>query len=109
MVESEEFFAEEDEYHLSNRRRVSEIYCELRAFCTDAAVIGSDRELTSEVIDRIIIQRDSQLQFDSHPSFAVAEIPYTFAKNSIHHRSDFVLCAPYGIVVSHSIRYSVLR
>ena len=46
---------------------------------------------------------------DGHTSLAVAEIPDTLAQNGIHHRSDFVLCAPDGIVVSHSILFAVLR
>ena len=68
---------------------------------------GGDGELAAEVADGIIIEGDGQLQFNGHPSLAVAEIPYTFAQNGIHHRSDFVLCAPDGIVVSHSIRFVV--
>ena len=85
----------------------SKIKCEFRVFCSDAVVVGSDGELAAEVAEGIIIEGDSQLQFNGHPSLAVAEIPDTFAQNGIHHRSDFVLCAPDGIVVSHSIRFVV--
>ena len=74
-----------------------------------AVVVGRDRELAAEVADGFIIESDSQLQFNGHPSLAVAEIPDTFAQNGIDYRSDVVLRAPYGIVVSHSIRYSVPR
>ena len=75
----------------------------------DAVVVGWDRKLAAEVADGIIIKRDSQFQFNGHPPFAVTEILDALSQNSIHHRSDFILCAPYGIVVSHSIRYSVPR
>ena len=64
---------------------------------------------TAKIINGIIIEPDSQLQFNGHAPFAVAEIPDTFSQNGIDHRSDFILCAPYGIVVSHSNRYSVSR
>ena len=64
---------------------------------------------TAKIINGIIIERDIQFQFNGHTSFAVTEIPDTFAQNGIHNRSNLVLCAPYGIVVSHSIRYSVPR
>ena len=72
-------------------------------------VIDSSGELTAQVTDGIIIKRDSQFQFNSHPQFAIAQIPDAFTQNGVHHRSDFILSAPNGIVVSHSIRYSVLR
>ena len=87
----------------------SEIECELRAFCSDTVVVGRDRKLAAEVADGIIIERDCQFQFNGLASLAIAEIPDTLAQNGIHHRSDFVLCAPYGIVVSHSILFAVLR
>ncbi len=74
-----------------------------------AVVVGRDRELAAEVADGIIIKGDSQLQFNGHPSLAVAEIPDTFAQNGIDYRSDVVLRAPYGIVVSHSIQFAVPR
>ena len=64
---------------------------------------------TAKIINSIIIERDSQFQFNGHPSFVVAEIQDALTQNGVHHRSDFILCAPYGIVVSHSIRYSVSR
>ena len=64
---------------------------------------------TAKIINGIIIEPDSQLQFYGHPSLAVADIPDAFAQNGIHHRSNLILRAPYGIVVSHSIQYSVLR
>ena len=104
MVEIEEIFAKEDEYHLSHRGRVSEIECEFRTFCSDAVVVGCDGELAAEVADGIIIKRDSQLQFNGHTSFAIAEIPDTFTQNGINHRSNLILCAPNGILVSHSIQ-----
>ena len=81
----------------------SQIEFKYRAFCSDAVVVGSNGELTAEIADGIIIEGDSQFQFDGHTSLAVAEIPYTFAQNGIHHRSDLILCAPYGIVVSHFV------
>ena len=109
MVESEEIFAEEDEYHHSYRRRVSEIECVFRAFCADAVVVGSNGELATEIADGIIIEGDSQIQFDGHPFLAITKIPDTFAQNGIHNRSDFILCAPNGIVVSHSILFAVPR
>ena len=76
---------------------------------SQAVVVGSDGKLATKIADSIIIKGDSQLQFNGHPSLAVAEIPDTFAQNGIDYRSDVVLRAPYGIVVSHSIRYSVPR
>ena len=76
---------------------------------SQAVVVGRNGELTAEVADGIIIECDSQFQFDGHTSLAVTEIPDTFAQNGIDYRSDVVLRAPYGIVVSHSIQYSVLR
>ncbi len=60
--------------------RHSKIECEFRAFCTDALVVGSDGELAAEVAEGIIIEGDSQLQFNGHPSLAVAEIPDTFLR-----------------------------
>ena len=87
----------------------SKIECEFRAFCADAVVVGRDGKLAAKIADSIIIKRDSQLQNNSHPSLAVAEIPYTFSQNGIHHRSNLILRAPYEIVVSHSIQYSVPR
>ena len=87
----------------------SKIECEFRAFCADAVVVGWDRKLAAEIADGIIIKRDSQFQFNGHASLIVTEIPDALSQNGIYHRSDFVLSAPYGIVVSHSIRYSVLR
>jgi len=80
--------------------------CSSRSF---PIVIDSDGKLAAEIADGIIIKGDSQLQFNGHASFAVAEIPDTLTQNGIDHRSDFILCAPNGIVVSHNIRYSVLR
>ena len=68
-------FYEEYEYHHFIGRRVSYIEYELYAFHTISVVIGSDRELTTEIIDSVIIESDSKLQFDGHPSFTVAEIP----------------------------------
>ena len=94
-------------YKVSPMVEESKIECEFRSFCSDAVVVGWDRKLAAEVADGIIIKRDSQLQFNGHPPFAVTEIPDALSQNSIHNRSDFILCAPYGIVVSHSIRYSV--
>ena len=76
---------------------------------SQAVVVGSDGKLATEIADGIIIECDSQLQFNGHASFVVAEIPDTFTQNGIDHRSNVVLRAPYGIVVSHSIRYSVPR
>ena len=87
----------------------SKIECEFRAFCSDAVVVGRDGKLAAEIADSIIIKRDRQLQFNGHTSLAVAEIPDTFTQNGIHHRSNLILSAPYGIVVSHSIQYSVPR
>ena len=94
-------------YKVSPMVEESNIKYEFRAFCTDAVVVGWDRKLAAEVADGIIIKRDSQFQFNGHPPFAVTEIPYKFAQNGIHHRSDFILCAPNGIVVSHSILFAV--
>ena len=74
-----------------------------------AVVVGRDRELAAEVADGIIIEGDSQFQFNRHASFAVAEIPDAFTQNGIDNRSDFILCAPYGIVVSHSILFAIPR
>ena len=74
-----------------------------------AVVVGKDRELAAEVADGIIIERDCQFQFNGLASLAIAEIPDTLAQNGIHHRSDVILSAPYGIVVSHSILFAVLR
>jgi len=59
--------------------RISEIECELRAFCADAVVVGRDGELTAKVADGIIIEGDSQFQFNGHASLAVAEIPDTLS------------------------------
>ena len=87
----------------------SKIECEFRAFCADAVVVGRDGKLAAKIADSIIIKRDSQLQNNSHPSLAVAEIPDTLAQNGIHHCSNLILRAPYEIVVSHSIQYSVPR
>ena len=96
-------------YKVSPMVEESNIKYEFRAFCADAVVVGSDGKLAAKIADSIIIKRNSQFQFNGHLSFAVAEIPNTFTQNGIHHRSDFVLCAPYRIEVSHSIRYSVPR
>jgi len=62
---------------------------------------------TAKIINGIIIEPDSQLQFNGHPTLVVTEIPDTLTQNGIHYRSNLILSAPYGIVVSHSIRYSV--
>ena len=96
-------------YKVSPMVEESKIECEFRAFCADAVVVGWDRKLAAEIADSIIIEGDCQFQFNGHPSLTVTEIPDTFTQNGIHHRSDLILCAPYGIVVSHSIRYSVPR
>ena len=87
----------------------SKIECKFRAFCAHAIVVGWDRKLAAQVADGIIIKRDSQFQFNGHPSLTVTEIPDTFTQNGIHHRSNLILRAPYEIVVSHSIQYSVPR
>ena len=102
-------FSEEDEYHLSYRRRVSEIECKFRSFCADAVVVGSNGKLAAEIADGIIIKRDSQFQLNGHASLTVTEIPDALSQNSIHNRSDFILCAPYGIEVSHNTQYSVAK
>ena len=60
ILKREEIFAEEDEYHLSDRRRVSEIECKFRSFCAYAVVVGSNGKLAAEIADVIIIKRDSQ-------------------------------------------------
>ena len=86
-----------------------QIEYELGAFCSNTVVVGSDGELATEIANVIIIEGDSQFQFDGHSSFAVAEIPYTFSQNGIHHRSDFILCAPNGIVVSHRTIFAFCR
>ena len=80
--------------------------CSSRSF---PIVIDSEGKLAAEIADGIIIKGDSQFHFDGHPSIAVAEIPNAFTQNGIHHRSDIILCAPYGIVVSHSIQFAVPR
>ena len=85
------------------------IECKFRSFCADAVIVDRDGKLAAEIADGIIIKRNSQLQFDGHPSFAVAEIPDAFTQNGINHRSDFILCSPNGIVVSHSIQFAVLH
>ena len=86
-----------------------QIKYKFRAFCSDTVVVGCDGKLAAEIADGIIIEGDSQFQFDGHPSFAVAQIPNTFSPNGIYHRSDFILCTPYGIEVSHNTQYSVPR
>jgi len=68
-----------------------------------AVVVGRGGELTTEIADGIIIEGDSQFQFNGHPSFAITEIPDAFTQNGIHHRPDCILCAPYGIEISHAI------
>ena len=85
------------------------IECKFRSFCADAVIVGRDGKLAAEIADGIIIKRDRQFQFNSHPSFAVTEIPDTFTQNGINHRSNLVLSAPNGIKVSHNIQYSVPR
>ena len=87
----------------------SKIECEFRTSCTDAVVVNRDGKLAAQVADGIIIEADCQLQFNGHPSFVVAEIPDALSQNSIHNRSDLILCAPYGIVVSHNTQLSVPR
>ena len=82
------------------------IECKFRAFCADAVIVGRDGKLAAEIADGIIIKRNSQLQFDGHPSFAVAEIPDAFTQNGINHRSNLVLSAPDCIEVSHSILFA---
>ena len=69
--------------------------------CAQAIVIGRDRKLAAEIADSIIIEGDSQFQFNGYTSLAVAEIPDTFAQNGIHHRSDFVLSTPNRIEINH--------
>ena len=96
-------------YKVSPMVEESKIECEFRTFCSDAVVVGCDGELATEITDGIIIEGDSQLQFNGHPSLVVAEIPDTFTQDGIHHRSNLILCTPYEIVVSHSIQYAVLR
>ena len=66
-------------------------------------------QLAAEIADGIIIEGDSQFQFDCHASLAVTEIPDTFAQNGIHYRSDFILSAPDGIKVSHNTQSSIPR
>ena len=107
--------AGQDSSSISPRNKVSpmvedlKIECKFRSFCADAVIVGRDGKLAAEIADGIIIKRNSQLQFDGHPSFAVAEIPDAFTQNGINHRSDFILCSPNGIVVSHSIQFAVLH
>ena len=48
-------------------------------------------------------------QSELTPWTAPAEIPDAFTQNGINHRSDFILCSPNGIVVSHSIQFAVLH
>ena len=42
----------------------SKIECKFRAFCSDAVVVGSSGKLAAEVADGIIIECDSQFQFN---------------------------------------------
>ena len=85
------YFVFRARYKVSPMVEESKIKCEFRAFCSDAVVVGRDGKLAAEVADGFIIEGDSQFQFDSHPSFAVAEIPDTFTQNGIHHRSNLTL------------------
>ena len=65
-------------YKVSPMVEESKIECKFRSPCADAVVVGWERKLAAEVADGIIIEGDSQLQFNGHPSLAVAEIPNTF-------------------------------
>ena len=78
-------------YKVSPMVEESKIECKFRALCAHAIVVGWDRKLAAQVADGIIIKRDSQFQFNGHPSLVVAEIPDTFAQNGIHHRSNLIL------------------
>ena len=74
-----------------------------------AVVVGRGGELAAEITDSIIIEGDSQFQFDGRATLTVAEIPDAFTQNGIYHRSDFILCAPYGIVVCHLTIFAFCR
>ena len=39
---------------------------------------------TAKIINGIIIEPDSQLQFNGHPTLVVTEIPDTLTQNGIH-------------------------
>ena len=73
---------------------LSQIKYKFRASCADAVVVGSYGKLAAEIADGIIIEGDSQFQFNCYPSFVVAEIPDVFAQNGIHYRPYFILCVP---------------
>ena len=75
--------------------------------CPYSIIIGWYGELATEIIDIIVIEGGSQLQFDSHAFLVETEIPDAFTQNGINHRSDFILSATYGIEINHSIRYSI--
>ena len=80
MLESEEIFDEEDEYHLFLGRRVSEIECELCSFRAYTVIVSRNWELVDKHVNLFLLQIRSQLQFNGHPSIIIAEIPDTFLR-----------------------------
>ena len=82
---------------------------ELSSFRTDSIIICRYWELAAKITDCIFIKEECQFKNDGTTPFFIGQIPDTFTQNGIYHRSDFILCAPYGIVISHNILFEVLR
>ena len=82
---------------------------ELSSPWANPVIIGWYWELTAKITDCIFIQINCQFKNDGTAFFIVCEIPDAFTMNGINHRSDFILSAPYGIEISHSILLEVLR
>ncbi len=85
------------------------VKCELCSLCANPVIIGGYRELAAQATDSILIQIPCQFEDDGAAFFIVCKIPDAFTKNGINYRSDFILNAPYGIKVNHSILYAILH
>ena len=82
---------------------------ELCSLWANPVVICGYRELAAQVTDSILIQINCQFKNDGTTPFIIGQIPYALTKNGIYYRPDFILNAPYGIKVNHSILYAILH
>ena len=64
-------------------------------------------ELAAKITDSIFIKEECQFENDGTTPFIIGQIPDALTQNGIYHRSDFILSAPNGIKVCHSILFAV--
>ena len=93
-------------YRMDARMRfpfLLQIECELCSLGTNSVIICRYWELTTKITDNIFIKEECQFKNNGTKPFFIGKIPDALTQNSIHHRSDFILSAPYEIEVCHAM------